>query len=35
VDANRLDNPFLAPLAFLAFMSLTAEPIASKLALMG
>jgi len=34
VDANRFDNPFLAPLAFLAVGSLTGETFPSKLALM-
>ena len=35
MDANRRDNPFLAPLAFLAVGSLTGETFAGKLALMG
>ena len=33
MDANRFDNPFLAPLAFLAVESLTGETLAGKKAL--
>ena len=35
MDANRRDNSFLAPLAFLAFGFPASETFASKLALMG